>query len=120
MNVEVTRYRKPDGFATRHWAVLVNGELLVVTLYRKGAEAVAQLIANLIMPIKSEPAEPGRPPVTPKDLPEGVPANVEPVPPAGLMLPLLESEAVTRKSRRKGLRREIPGKHHFEPEHHHG
>jgi hypothetical protein len=41
VRIEVTRYRKRDGFPTRHWAVFVDGELLVVTLYRKGAEAVA-------------------------------------------------------------------------------
>lgn len=46
MKVEVTRYRKPDGYLTRHWSVLVNGELLAVTLYRKGAEAVARAITN--------------------------------------------------------------------------
>jgi len=44
MKVEVTRYRKPDGRTTRHWAVLTDGELLAVTLYRKGAEAVARAI----------------------------------------------------------------------------
>ena len=44
MKVEVTRYRKPDGYATRYWAVLVDGDLLAVTVYRKGAEAVAQAI----------------------------------------------------------------------------
>jgi len=41
MKVGVTRYRKPDGFLTRHWAVFVNGDLLAVTLYLKGALAVA-------------------------------------------------------------------------------
>lgn len=46
MKVEVERYRKPDGYATRYWSVLVNGELLAVTLYRKGAEAVARAITN--------------------------------------------------------------------------
>ena len=46
MNVEVAKYRKPDGYATRYWSVLVDGELLAVTLYRKGAEAVARAIAN--------------------------------------------------------------------------
>jgi hypothetical protein len=46
MNVEVRKYRKPDGYATRYWAVLVDGELLAVTLYRKGAEAVARAITN--------------------------------------------------------------------------
>ena len=41
MKVEVLKYRKPDGYATRYWSVIVDGELLAVTLYRKGAEAVA-------------------------------------------------------------------------------
>jgi len=52
MNIEVTRYRKADGYATRYWSVIVNGELLVVTVYRKGARAVAHAIAN---PIHSDP-----------------------------------------------------------------
>ena len=46
MNVEVTRYRKPGGYLTRYWSVLVNGELLAVILYRKGAEAVARAITH--------------------------------------------------------------------------
>ena len=46
MNVEVAKYRKPDGYATRYWSVLVDGELLAVTLYRKGAVAVARAITN--------------------------------------------------------------------------
>ena len=46
MKVEVAKYRKPDGYATRYWSVSVDGELLVVTLYRKGAEAVARAITN--------------------------------------------------------------------------
>jgi len=46
MNVEVTKYRKTDGYATRYWSVVVNGELLAVTVYRKGAEAVARAITN--------------------------------------------------------------------------
>ncbi len=46
MKVAVEKYRKPDGFATRYWSVVVNGELLAVTLYRKGAEAVARAITN--------------------------------------------------------------------------
>ncbi len=41
MKIEVAKYRKPDGWPTRHWAVFVNGDLLAVTLYRKGALAVA-------------------------------------------------------------------------------
>lgn len=48
MNIEVTRYRKADGYVTRYWSVRVNGELLVVTLYRKGAEAVARAITNTV------------------------------------------------------------------------
>ena len=46
MKVEVAKYRKPDGYATRYWSVLVDGELLAVTLYRKGAEAVVRAIAT--------------------------------------------------------------------------
>lgn len=46
MKVEVEKYRKPDGYATRYWSVMVDGELLAVTLYRKGAEAVARAITN--------------------------------------------------------------------------
>ena len=44
MRVEVTRYCKPDGWPTRYWAVFVDGDLLAVTVYRKGAEAVARAI----------------------------------------------------------------------------
>ena len=47
MQTEVTRYRKPDGYQTRYWAVTVNGDLLAVTVYRRGAEAVARTINNL-------------------------------------------------------------------------
>ncbi len=46
MKVEVTRYRKSDGFLTRHWAVFVNGDLLAVTLYRKGALSVAAALTG--------------------------------------------------------------------------
>ena len=46
MKVEVTRYRKPDGYATRYWAVMVDGELLAVTVYRKGAVAVARALTT--------------------------------------------------------------------------
>ena len=45
--IEVKRYRKPDGFATRHWAIYVDGELLAVTVYRKGAQAIADLILQI-------------------------------------------------------------------------
>ena len=47
MKVEVSRYRKPDGWPTRHWAVFVNGDLLAVTLYRKGALAVAAALTGM-------------------------------------------------------------------------
>ena len=47
MKVEVRRYRKYDGYPTRNWAVYVDGELLAVVLYRKGAQAVADLLLDL-------------------------------------------------------------------------
>ncbi len=46
MNATVTRYTARGGYATRFWAVFVNGELLAVTVYRKGALAVAKAINN--------------------------------------------------------------------------
>ena len=42
--IEVKRYRKQDGYATRYWAIYVDGELLAVTVYRKGAEAIADML----------------------------------------------------------------------------
>ena len=45
--IEIKRYRKPDGYPTRHWAVYVDGELLAVVLYRKGARAIADLIVKI-------------------------------------------------------------------------
>ena len=47
MKIEVARYRKRDGWPTRHWAVFVNGDLLAVTLYRKGALAVAAALTGI-------------------------------------------------------------------------
>ena len=44
MNVIVEKHRKAGGYVTRYWSVKVDGELLAVTLYRKGAEAVAKAI----------------------------------------------------------------------------
>lgn len=41
VKIELAKYRKRDGWPTRYWAVFVNGDLLAVTLYRKGALAVA-------------------------------------------------------------------------------
>ena len=47
MKIEVSRYLKSDGYPSRYWAVLIDGELLVVTLYRKGAEAVATALTGV-------------------------------------------------------------------------
>ena len=42
--IEAKRYRRPDGYVTRFWAVYADGELLAVTVYRKGAIAIADLL----------------------------------------------------------------------------
>jgi hypothetical protein len=47
MKVEVRRYQKGDGWPIRYWAVYVDGELLAVVLYRKGAEAIADRLMDL-------------------------------------------------------------------------
>ena len=39
--IEVRKYRH-----TRFWAVYVDGELLAVVVYRKGARAIADLLLN--------------------------------------------------------------------------
>jgi hypothetical protein len=39
--IEITRY------GTRNWAVWLDGELLVVAVYKKGATAVANAITRL-------------------------------------------------------------------------
>lgn len=44
MAVDVRRYRKPDGWLSRYWAVYVDGELLAVVVYRKGAVAIAEAL----------------------------------------------------------------------------
>jgi hypothetical protein len=46
MKIEVSRYLKSDGYPSRYWAVLIDGDLLAVTLYRKGAEAVAKALSG--------------------------------------------------------------------------
>jgi hypothetical protein len=38
--IEVKKYRE-----TRFWAVYVDGELLAVVVYRKGAQAIADMLA---------------------------------------------------------------------------
>ena len=42
--IEVKPYLKADGYRTRYWAVYVNSELLAVVLYRKGAQAIADML----------------------------------------------------------------------------
>jgi hypothetical protein len=44
MSIQITRY------GDRYWAVWCDGELLAVTLYRKGAAAVARKLEELLMP----------------------------------------------------------------------
>ncbi|MFZ9937948.1 MAG: hypothetical protein ACO3JG_12965 [Luteolibacter sp.] len=44
--IEIRKYRKPDGYATRYWGVYVDGKLLAVVLYRKGAQAIADMILS--------------------------------------------------------------------------
>ena len=73
MKVEVAKYRKPDGFATRYWSVIVDGELLAVTLYRKGAVAVARAITNTNQdPHVSTLQDSAKPYTTPRKLSAGV------------------------------------------------
>lgn len=43
-SVSITRY------GSRYWAVWLNGELLAVTLYRKGARAILAAITTLAAP----------------------------------------------------------------------
>jgi len=62
MKVEVTRYLKTDGYPSRYWAVLVDGELLAVTVYRKGAEAVAEALTHPHVTTLQDTAEAGTQP----------------------------------------------------------
>ena len=39
--IEITRY------GNRNWAVWLDGELLAVTVYKKGAQAIAHLVTRL-------------------------------------------------------------------------
>ena len=59
MKVEVARYLKPDGYPSRYWAVMIDGELLAVTVYRKGAEAVAEALTNSHVTTLQDSAEAG-------------------------------------------------------------
>ncbi len=49
--IEIRKYRQ-----TRFWAVYVDGELLAVTVYRKGAEAIAALIRKMRFSKEAEDA----------------------------------------------------------------
>ena len=49
--IEIRKYRR-----TRHWAVYVDGELLAVTVYRKGAEAIADMIRKMRFSKEAEDA----------------------------------------------------------------
>ena len=42
MPITITRYKR-----TRHWAVYRGGELLAVTVYRKGALSIASVLRSL-------------------------------------------------------------------------
>jgi hypothetical protein len=44
--IEIRKYRKPDGYPTRYWGIYVDGELLAVVLYRKGAQAIAEMLVK--------------------------------------------------------------------------
>ncbi|MBU6178314.1 MAG: hypothetical protein KGR69_01560 [Verrucomicrobia bacterium] len=46
--IEITRY------GSRNWAVWLDGELLAVTVYKKGAQAVAHALIRLTKPAGKE------------------------------------------------------------------
>lgn len=52
MNVYVTRYG-----TSRYWAVYHNDKLLAVTLYKRGANAIAQVLVTLGCQLQYEPAD---------------------------------------------------------------
>jgi hypothetical protein len=58
MKAEVTRYQTPGGRRTRFWAVMLDGELLAVTVYRKGARAVAAAINSMELRASAPPVNP--------------------------------------------------------------
>jgi hypothetical protein len=76
MNVHVTRYRKADGYETRFWSVTVDGELLAVTVYRRGAQAVADALTTLTRdPHVTTLEDAPQPGTTPHDAAAGVAAD---------------------------------------------
>lgn len=46
--IEITRY------GSRNWAVWLDGELLVVAVYKKGAMAVAQALTSILTSIEKD------------------------------------------------------------------
>ena len=49
--IENRKYRQ-----SRHWAVYVDGELLAVIVYRKGAEAIADMVLKMRFSSEAEDA----------------------------------------------------------------
>jgi hypothetical protein len=49
--IEIRKYRH-----TRHWAVYVDGELLAVVVYRKGAQAIADMFSEMRFSKEAEDA----------------------------------------------------------------
>ncbi len=56
--ITVGRYCKADGFPTRHYAIHLDGVLLAVTVFRKGAEAVRTKLLELLDGREISPALP--------------------------------------------------------------
>lgn len=116
MLIKVGPYMKPDGFKTRHWAVYVDGGLLTVTLYRKGANAVAEFIQTLLDTMKPNDAPKrksrGKKASTPTQgfVTSGAPSVSEG---SWNAFPKPEPEAARRKRRKKGLLRKILGESPF-------
>lgn len=46
-DIEVRRYVRPDGWVSRYWAVYIEGELLAVVLYKRGARAIADRLESV-------------------------------------------------------------------------
>jgi len=47
VKIEVRPYLKADGWKTKYWGVYVDGSLLGLTVYKKGALAIAALLNEL-------------------------------------------------------------------------
>jgi hypothetical protein len=76
MKIEVEKYRKRDGYETRYWSVTVDGELLAVTVYRRGAQAVANALTTLNKdPHVTPPEDAPQPGTVPHNAAAGVAAD---------------------------------------------